>query len=57
MRKAGRLREAAVATVARLNPSVLTFPAMRSEDSSVAMIAGSHLQRSRVHHSVAIVAW
>ena len=34
----------------------LTFPAM-SEDSSVAMIAGSYLQRSRVHHSVAIIAW
>jgi len=48
MIKAGRLREAAVATVERLNPSVLTFPAMRSEDSSVAMIAGRYLQRSRV---------
>ena len=35
----------------------LTFPAMSSEDSSVAMIAGSYLQRSRVHHSVAIIAW
>ena len=23
----------------------------------VAMIAGSYLQRSRVHHSVAIIAW
>ena len=57
MIKAGRLREAAVATVERLNPSVLTFPAMRSEDSSVAMIAGSYLQRSRVHHSFAIIAW
>ena len=35
----------------------LTFPAMRSEDSSVAMIAGRYLPRSRVHHSVAIIAW
>ena len=27
------------------------------EDSSVAMIAGSYLGRSRVHHSVAVIAW
>ena len=35
----------------------IDLSAMKSEDSSVAMIAGSYLQRSRVHHSVAIIAW
>ena len=30
---------------------------MSSEGTSVAMIAGAYLQRSRVHHSVAIIAW
>jgi hypothetical protein len=35
----------------------IDLPAVRSAGSSVAMIAGSYLQRSRVHHSVAIIAW
>ena len=35
----------------------LTFATVSSEDSSVAMIAGGYLQRSRVHHGVAIIAW
>ena len=30
---------------------------VRSEDSSVEMIAGSYPQRSRVQHSIAIIAW
>ena len=35
----------------------LTFATVSSEDSSVAMIAGSYPQRSRVQHSVAIIGW
>ena len=30
---------------------------MSSEDSSVAMIAGSYVQCSRIHHSLVIIAW
>ena len=38
-------------------PAIFVTSLTRSEDSSLAMIAGSYLQRSRVHHSVAIIAW
>ena len=34
----------------------LTFPAMRWKDSGVALIARSYLQRSRIHHSLVIIA-
>ena len=75
MRKAGRLSEAAVASVARLNPSVRCMSSDRAcpgapekpggraelhddgEKCAVLIIAESYLQRSRVHHSVAIIAW